>query len=165
MIDLYTKDDKEIIVKWTLQSTVVLELDQILDIWGPQIPSWGKLSMCSTSRENCQLLKALSEILKPIIRRLLLWSKLHCHHFCFIFELFFALFETFLKLFLFIYQNCMTHNIFGVIDAILGDQNLDMLVLRKTKLKLAKIPCQIENIQFYKIFNFSAIFGSIKKVK
>ena len=59
----------------------------------------------------------------------------------------------------------MTHNTFSVIDAIWGDQNLDMLVLRKTKLKLAKIPCQIENIQFYKIFNFSAIFGSINKVK
>ena len=41
MIDLNTKDDKEMIVKSTLQSTAVLELNQILDIRGPKIPSWG----------------------------------------------------------------------------------------------------------------------------
>ena len=41
MMDLHTKDDKEMIVKSTLQSTAVLELDQILDIQGPKIPSWG----------------------------------------------------------------------------------------------------------------------------
>ena len=40
MMDLHTKDDKEMIVKSTLQSTAVLELDQILDIQGPKIPSW-----------------------------------------------------------------------------------------------------------------------------
>ena len=34
MMDLHTKDDKEMIVKSTLQSTAVLELDQILDIQG-----------------------------------------------------------------------------------------------------------------------------------
>ena len=39
MIDLNTKDDKEMIVKSTLQSTAVLEHNQILDIWGPRIPS------------------------------------------------------------------------------------------------------------------------------
>ena len=37
----YTKDDKEMIVESNMQSTAVLELDQILDIQGPKIPSWG----------------------------------------------------------------------------------------------------------------------------
>ena len=37
MMDLHTKDDKDMIVKSTLQSTAVLELDQILDIQGPKI--------------------------------------------------------------------------------------------------------------------------------
>ena len=46
MMDLHTKDDKEMIVKSTLQSPAVLELDQILDIQGPKIPSWGNWPIC-----------------------------------------------------------------------------------------------------------------------
>ena len=47
MMDLHTKDDKEMIVKSTLQSTAVLELDQILDIQGPKIPSWENWPICA----------------------------------------------------------------------------------------------------------------------
>ena len=41
MIDLHTRDDKEMVVKSTLQSRAALELDQILDVQDPEIPSWG----------------------------------------------------------------------------------------------------------------------------
>ena len=47
MMDLHTKDDKEMIVKSTLQSPAVLDHDQILDIQGPKIPSWGKRPICA----------------------------------------------------------------------------------------------------------------------
>ena len=40
MMDLHTKDDKEMIVKSNLQSTAVVELDQILGVRGLKMPSW-----------------------------------------------------------------------------------------------------------------------------
>ena len=47
MMDVhYTKDDKEMIVESNMQSTAVLELDQILDIQGPKIPSWENWPIC-----------------------------------------------------------------------------------------------------------------------
>ena len=59
----------------------------------------------------------------------------------------------------------MTHNNFGVVYAISGDKNLESVGAQGKNLNLAKIPCRIENIHFCKIFNFSAIIGSIKKIK
>ena len=56
MMDLHTKDDKEMIVKSTLQSPAVLELDQILDIQGPKIPSWGNRPMCGSGVNDVTIL-------------------------------------------------------------------------------------------------------------
>ena len=47
MMDLHTKDDKDMIIKTTMQSKAVLELNQILDIQGPKIPSWGNWPICT----------------------------------------------------------------------------------------------------------------------
>ena len=51
MMDLHTKDDKQMSVKSTLQSTAVLELDHILDIQGPKILFWGNQPIYPTLKK------------------------------------------------------------------------------------------------------------------
>jgi len=52
MVDLHTKDDKKMIVKSTLQSKADLELDQILDIRGPKILSWGNWPIWTSTSDR-----------------------------------------------------------------------------------------------------------------